>query len=242
MRLTLLKFSPAIYLQGICFPFKITFETEERMIFMQNTTTQGQNNGTRRLFDTRRMIFTAMLAAISSVLMLFSFKIPIMPNFISFDFSDFPAVLASLTMGPVSGIFVCLVKNIINLFSSMTGGIGELSNFILSCALVIPAGIIGRKINTYKGAVIGCLIGSVVMALLSIASNYFIVYPIYENIMPIEAIINMYKAINPNVNGLLDCLIIFNCPFTLVKGLVASVLCMPIYKVLRPVFNSYYRQ
>ena len=208
------------------------------MIFMQ---TQSNKN-LRLMFDTRKLVFTALLAAVASVLMLFSFKIPIMPSFISFDFSDFPAVMASLTMGPISGVFVCLVKNIINLFSSMTGGVGELSNFILSSCLVIPAGIIGRKINTYKGAIIGCVIGSVIMALLSIVSNYFIVYPIYENIMPIEAIINMYKEINPNVNGLLDCLIVFNCPFTLVKGLVASALCMPLYKVLRPVFNSYYRQ
>ena len=188
---------------------------------MQTQTTNPSGNKAHIVFDVRKLVFTALLAAISSVLMLFSIKVP---------------------LGPIAGVFVCLVKNIINLFSSMTGGVGELSNFILSCCLVIPAGIIGRKINTYKGAVIGCVVGSVVMALLSIVSNYFLVYPIYENIMPIEAIINMYKEINPNVNGLLECLIVFNCPFTLIKGLVASVLCMPLYKVLRPVFNSYYRK
>lgn len=212
------------------------------MIFMQTQTTHSNETKTHLVFDTRKLVFTALLAAISSVLMLFSLKVPLMPSFISFDFSDFPAVMASLTMGPISGVFVCLVKNIINLFSSNTGGVGELSNFILSCCLVVPAGIIGRKFNTYKGAIIGCVIGSVVMALLSIVSNYFIVYPIYENFLPIDAIIGMYKAINPNVNGLLDCLIIFNCPFTLIKGLIASALCMPLYKVLRPVFNSYYRK
>lgn len=222
---------------------KVTFGADiERMIFMQTQTTNPSGNKAHIVFDVRKLVFTALLAAISSVLMLFSIKVPLMPSFISFDFSDFPAVMASLTMGPIAGVFVCLVKNIIILFSSMTGGVGELSNFILSCCLVIPAGIIGRKINTYKGAVIGCVVGSVVMALLSIVSNYFLVYPIYENIMPIEAIINMYKEINPNVNGLLECLIVFNCPFTLIKGLVASVLCMPLYKVLRPVFNSYYRK
>ena len=209
---------------------------------MQTQTTHSAENKARFAFDTRKLVFTALLAAISSVLMLFSLKLPLMPSFISFDFSDFPAVMASLTMGPISGVFVCLVKNIINLFSSNTGGVGELSNFILSCCLVVPAGIIGRKINTYKGAIIGCVIGSVVMALLSIVSNYFIVYPIYENFLPIDAIIGMYKAINPNVNGLLDCLIVFNCPFTLIKGLIASALCMPLYNVLRPVFNSYYRK
>ncbi|MBE6880825.1 MAG: ECF transporter S component [Ruminococcaceae bacterium] len=200
------------------------------------------NSKAKMLFDTRKLVFTAMLAAVAAVLMMFSFKIPLVPSFLSFDFSDFPAVMASLTMGPISGVFVCLVKNIINLPQSMTGGVGELSNFILSCTLVIPAGIIGRKIHTYKGAIIGCIIGCVAMALLSIASNYFVVYPIYQNIMPIEAIIGMYKEINPNVNGLLECLIVFNCPFTFAKGFIASVLCLPLYKALRPVFNSYYRR
>ena len=94
--------------------------------------TQTTGNRAHIVFDVRKLVFTALLAAISSVLMLFSIKVPLMPSFISFDFSDFPAVMASLTMGPVAGVFVCLVKNIINLFSSMTGGVGELYNFILS--------------------------------------------------------------------------------------------------------------
>ncbi len=195
------------------------------------------------LIDTKMLIFTAMLAAIAAILIEFpKFEVPLMPSFISFDFSDFPGVMASLTMGPVSGIFVCLVKNLIGLFSTSTGGVGEISNFILSCALVIPAGIIGNKIHTYKGAIIGTVIGCVTMALLGIASNYFIVYPIYQNLMPLEVIIGMYKAINPNVDSLLECLVMFNCPFTFIKGLVASLLCLPLYKKLRPVFNSYYRQ
>ena len=205
---------------------------------MQNLTTKPNK---KIVFDTRKLVFTALMAALSSVLMMFSFEIPLMPSFISFDFSDFPAIMASLTMGPISGVFVCLVKNLINASQSMTGGVGELSNFMISCALVIPAGIIGNKIHSYKGAIIGCITGSVVMAMLGLFTNYFIVYPVYQNIMPIETIINMYKAINPSVNGLFECLLIFNLPFTLIKGLIASALCLPLYKALRPVFNSYYR-
>ncbi len=205
--------------------------------------TTPKEKAKKPLFDTRKMIFTAMLAAISAILIEFpKFEVPLMPSFISFDFSDFPAVMASLTMGPISGVFVCLIKNLIGLFSTSTGGVGEISNFILSCALVIPAGVIGNKIHTYKGAIIGTLIGCVSMALLGIASNYFVVYPIYQNFMPLDVIIGMYKAINPNVDNLLECLVMFNCPFTFIKGLVASLICLPVYKVLRPVFNSYYRQ
>lgn len=221
--------------------FKITFGTEERMIFMQNAKlTTKKKLGS--LFDTRKLVFTALLAAMAYVLMFLGIEVPLMPSFITFDFSDFPAVMAALTMGPVSGIFVCLVKNILHLMQSSTYCVGELSNFILGCALVIPTGIIGRKISSYKGAVIGALIGSVIMAFISIFSNYYLVYPFYQQFMPIEGIIGAYKAINPNVNSLLDCLIVFNCPFTLIKGVVASALCMPLYKALRPVFNSYYRR
>lgn len=195
----------------------------------------------KKYFDTRKLVFTALLAAVASVLFFFSFSIPLVPSFLTFDFSDMPAVLASLTMGPISGVFVSLVKCLINLASSSTGGVGELSNFIISCFLIIPAGLIGRKINTIKGAIIGCVIGSVLMAGLSIITNYFFVYPIYANLMPIDVIIGMYKAINPNVDGLLACILMFNVPFTLTKALVASAICLPLYKVLRPVFNSYYR-
>ena len=83
---------------------------------MQTQTTNPSGNNALIVFDVRKLVFTALLAAISSVLMLFSIKVPLMPSFISFDFSDFQAVMASLTMGPIAGVFVCLVKNIINQF------------------------------------------------------------------------------------------------------------------------------
>lgn len=110
---------------------------------MNNTTTK-----TKQTIDVRKLVFTALLSAMAVVLMKFlAFKIPIMPGFISFDFSDVPAVLASLTMGPVSGVAVCLIKNLggFLLAGSMTGGVGEVSNFILGCLLVIPAGLIANR-------------------------------------------------------------------------------------------------
>ena len=79
------------------------------------------------------------------------------------------------------------------------------------------------------------------MALMGVVSNYFIVYPLYTAVMPMEAIIGMYSAILPSVNGLIDCLLIFNLPFTFAKGLIAAIISIPLYKRLRPIFNSYYR-
>ncbi|MBE6901138.1 MAG: ECF transporter S component [Ruminococcaceae bacterium] len=205
---------------------------------MNNTTTANKTSSARRP-DLRRMVFTALMAALSIILSeLTSFNIPLMPSFISFDFSDMPAVLASLTMGPVSGVAVCLIKNLEGLFTTSTGGVGELSNFILSSCLVLPAGLVARKTHKYGWVITGGICGALLMALVSIASNYFIVYPVYTKFMPLEGIIGAYQAILPSVDSLLECLVIFNVPFTFVKGLTAVAISVPLYKRLRPIFNS----
>ena len=117
--------------------------SERGFIQMTNTVYSSR---TRK---TRKMVMTAMLAAVSSVLMFFSFNVPLMPGFIKMDFSELPALIASFALGPVSGVAVCLVKNLVNLFFTTTGGVGELSNFLLGSLFVAPAGIVYRKI---KGA------------------------------------------------------------------------------------------
>ncbi len=195
--------------------------------------------------NVRRLVFSALMAALSIVLAeLLKFNVPVMPGFIKFDFSDVPAMLAALTMGPVSGVFVCLVKNVFGCFTTSTGCVGELSNFILGAALVLPAGLITHKSEKISRAVIGCVTGSVLMAVISVASNYFLVFPAYSVAFhtPIEGIVGAYKAILPSVDSLLDCLIIFNMPFTFVKGAIAAVVSIILYKKLRPIFNSLYRE
>ena len=204
-----------------------------------------ENVKQKKKVDVRWLVFTALMGALSIVLAeLLKFKTPFMPGFITFDFSDVPAMLASLTMGPVSGVAVCLIKNIFGCFTTSTGCVGELSNFILSAALVLPAGIITHKSEKISRAVIGCLSGAVIMALISIVSNYFLVFPAYSAAyhLPMDVIVGEFQKILPSVNGLLDCLIIFNMPFTFVKGLCAAVVSIILYKKLRPIFSGIYRE
>lgn len=211
---------------------------------MENTKKTNHTENHNRYFDVRRLVFTALMAAISIVLAeALKFSVPVvMPGFIKFDFSDVPAVLASLTMGPISGLFVCIIKNVWGLFTTSTGGVGELSNFILSASLVLPAGIIAHKSTKLSRAIIGCAVGAVLMAAISFPSNYFIVYPVYQNFMPLDAIIGQYQEINPGVDGLTQCLLVFNVPFTFVKGAIAAIVSVLLYKKLRPIFNSMYRE
>jgi len=189
--------------------------------------------------NTRKMTSVAMLAAVSTVLMFFSFNVPLMPSFIKMDLSELPALIASFTFGPVAGVTVCLIKNLINVFFTTTGGVGEISNFLLGSMFVAPAGFIYQKMRTKKGAMIAAVIGAATMAVLSIFTNYFVVYPVYSNLMaPMEAIIGAYQAINPNVETLLDALIWFNMPYTFIKGMLSVVITMFIYKPLAPILRG----
>ena len=186
----------------------------------------------------RYIAFTAIFAALSTALMFLSFGVPFMPSFLKLDFSEVPALIAAYSLGPVSGVIVCLVKNLINMTASTTGCVGELSNFLLGCMLVVPAGMIYKYKRNRIGALVGALVGSVIMGLGSLLTNYYIVYPVYYNFLPYEAILGMYQALYPKVNDLWDCLLVFNLPFTVMKGLLCAVITFVIYKPVSIVMKT----
>ncbi len=188
---------------------------------------------------THKIAVTAMLSAVATILMALDFPIPfLIPTFVKMDFSELPALLAAFSLGPVSGAVVCLVKNLVNLTMSSTNGVGELCNFLMGICFVIPAGLIYRHKKTRAGALIGALAGAVVMALCSVPVNYFISYPFYTVFMPLDVIIAMYQELIPSVDGLMACLVIFNAPFTLLKGLLDMALAFLIYKPLSPLLHK----
>ena len=189
----------------------------------------------------RFITVTAMLSAISFVLMYFEFPIPIMPAFIKFDFSDLPALIGTFAYGPLCGVIVCLIKNLLHLMDSNSMLVGELSNFSLGAAFVIPAGLIYKFKKTKKSALIGGITGAVFMGVFCVFSNYFIVYPVYYQVaMPEEAILGMYQAILPSMKSILQSLIVFNLPFTVVKGLISVAITMLVYKPLSPILKGRY--
>ncbi len=186
----------------------------------------------------RMLTGTAMLSAIAYVLMFLEFPIPLMPSFIKMDFSELPALIAAFAYGPVAGVLVCLVKNLIHLANTQTGGVGELSNFILGAVFDFTAGMVYKKMHNKRGAVIGSLAGAIVMGVVSLFTNYYVVYPIYTNFMPMEAIIGAYQMIYPGVKDLWGCLIVFNLPFTVFKGLCSVIITLLIYKKLSPILKG----
>ncbi len=205
---------------------------------MSTEKTAAVPSAARTRISAYSLAVTAMLSAVAFGLMFLDFPIPfLIPSFVQMDISEVPALLASFSLGPAFGVAVCLIKNLLHLLITSTGGAGELCNFLLGACFVFPAGLIYRLHKSRKGALVGALVGAVIMGLLSIPLNYFISYPIYTNFMPIDAILAMYQEIRPGVNGLLECLVIFNAPFTLLKGLLATLICFLIYKPLSPILH-----
>ena len=188
--------------------------------------------------STRKIVVTGLLAALSSVLMYVNFALPIAPSYLKIDFSDFPALLASFAVGPVSGLAVCLIKNLVSLPASTTGFVGELSNFLLSSVFVVSAGIYYKHHRTKKGALVASLIGAFSMAFVAILTNNLLVYPAYSRIMPIEVIIGMSAAIIPWVDSVFKVVLVFNFPFTLLKGILNVIVTFAVYKRISPIIQG----
>ena len=192
---------------------------------------------------THNLTVAAMLSAVAFILMFIEFPIPMLiPAFIKMDFSDLPALLGAFALGPVYGVIISFMKNLLHIVikGTSTACVGELSNFILGAIFSAVAGYLYKHHKSRKTAIIGAVAGAVAMGVLSVPSNYFVVYPAYVQFyhMPLEALLGMYQAILPSADSLIKCLILFNLPFTLVKGLLDAVLCMLIYKPLSPILHG----
>ena len=193
----------------------------------------NQIQRTKARYSTRNLTRLSLLSVIAFLFMYIEFPLAfIAPPFIKIDLSDIPALIGGFAMGPVAGITIELVKCILTFFvrGTTTGGVGELSNFIVGALFVGLSAKFYSRQRTYRGAVVGLLLGVVGMTLVATLSNYFVVFPLYGKIMPMDAIINMGRAVTPRVNSLWDLMLYCIVPFNLVKGLIISAATLALYK------------
>ena len=181
----------------------------------------------------KQLVLISLFGAIGFILMFIEMSVPIVPSFLKFDVSELPALLMSFMFGPISGVAVCLIKNALHFFISSTGGVGEFSNFVLGAVFCVVAGNIYKYKKTKAGAIIGMLVGAAVMGGLCYFTNLYIMYPFYYNMMPKEAILGMCQQILPFIDSIETSLIVFNVPFTFVKGVICSVITFVAYKKLK---------
>ena len=205
-----------------------------------STNTEAISN-TKTKFSVGFMAKVGMLSAIAVILMLFESPLPFAPAFYEIDFSEVPVLVGCFAMGPVAGVLIELIKIIMNFIinGTITAGVGEVANFIIGCALVVPAGIIYKKHRSRKSAIIGMVTGTLFMTIVGCFLNAFILLPAYAKAfqMPIEALVEMGTAVNGSINSLLTFVMFAVAPFNLLKGVLVSLIVLLIYKKISPVFR-----
>ncbi|WP_312202684.1 ECF transporter S component [Anaerospora hongkongensis] len=180
------------------------------------------------------MTRTAVLAGAAVILMLMDFPIVFMPGFLKMDLSEIPAIIGAFSMGPLAGLWVMLLKNLLHLTNSQTAGIGELANFLVGSAFVLTAGFIYRRYKSRQGAITALLAGTIAMTVAAAALNYWVLIPLYQAVLnfPGEAVVKMGHAVNPFIINLKTFILFAIIPFNLLKGLLVSLITILIYKKL----------
>lgn len=169
---------------------------------------------------TNKLVKIGLFSAVAAVLMCIEFPFPLFPDFLKFDFGDVPALIGTFTLGPVSGVVIELIKNLVKVLvkGSTSVGIGELANFGIAAVWVFIAGIIYKRNKTKKTAVIALVVSTVIMSVFASLFNCFILLPMYQ------------KAFHMQIDsfGIYAATIIF--PFNIIKGFIVSIVTFLLYK------------
>ena len=191
----------------------------------------------KSFLSTRELSTVAILAAIAAVL--FMIEIPVV-LFYKLDLSSLPVLLGAFAMGPVPGTMILLVKALLGLLHSTSQGVGELADFIMGFAMMLPSSIVYKRMKSRKGAIVGMVIGTVVATVVAVLTNLYIMIPFYGAAygMPVEAIVGMGQAILPAVDSIGKFVLMITAPFNVLKWVVISVLTALIYKPLSPILHG----
>ena len=196
------------------------------------------NRKRRNWVSTRTITITALLASISYILAFIEFPVPLSPSFARMDLSDIPALIGAFALGPATGVIIELIKNVLQLLSTSTAGVGELANFLIGASYVWIAGFIYKYKRTKKGAISAYIISSIVMGVVAMIVNYFILLPLFETFMPLDQLIASFSEFLPFIQTKLDVVLYNVLPFNIIKGLVVGLVTMVVYKKLTPVLKG----
>lgn len=194
---------------------------------------------TRKTVSAKLIARVGVLGAIAALLFLIP-GIPIVPPIYKLDFSTVPVLLGGFSLGPVPGLLILLIKDLVGLTNSSSMGVGELADFLASAAMMLTAVAIYRRHHSRRGALIGLIAGTAVMTAAAALINYYIVIPFYVAAMnmPAEAIVSMIGKVIPAVDSLPKLIAFATTPFNLLKGVVLSVITFLLYKRLSPLLKG----
>lgn len=194
------------------------------------------------MFSIRKIAIIGVFSAISFVLMLIEFPLPFAPSFYKFDFSDIPALIGGFAAGPMVGVMIEFIKVLLNILiqGTTSGFVGEIANFVVGAAFILPSTIIYRFKKTRKVALISCLAGTLCIAIVGSLLNAFFLLPAYAIMFGsgIDAFVGMGAAINPAISNVTTFCLFAVAPFNLVKGIADSAITFLVYKQLSPILKA----
>lgn len=183
----------------------------------------------QQTMNVRKLTTMALFATIASIVMYFEIPLPFMPPFLKIDFSTSIVLISGYILGPISGVVVGLIKSLVHLTQTQTGGVGELADFIITSTFVLVAAGIYKVKPNKKGMLTGVVLASLSIGLVGVLANMFLLIPFYKNIMPIDAIVSACNAINPMVTNLNGYYLFGALPFNLFKGVILSTVSVFLY-------------
>lgn len=189
--------------------------------------------------STKKMVMVAMLSALAYALMLVHLPFKYL-GFLELEFSDVPAVIASLAYGPGAGILVELIKNLIKAITATTTGcVGEMANFLTGACFVGPLGLVFHRYKKRGKAITAFVIANIGFVIAGILVNYFITVPLYATLFGgMEAVIGVASATVPAVKDLATVVLLGITPFNVFKGIVVSITGYMVYKAVRNVLQN----
>ena len=181
----------------------------------------------------------ALLSAVASVIMFLESPIPGMPVFLKMDLSEIPVLVGAFALGPLAGVLIELIKNLVHMTATTTAFIGEIANFLVGICFVLPASYIYRIRRSKNGAIMGLVAGTISMTTIAALLNYFITLPLYQKVLnlPMEAIVSMGTEANKAIVDMKTLIIYAFVPFNLLKSIIISVITLLIYKKISPLLQ-----
>ena len=202
---------------------------------MQNTVRKP------KLSSTKTIAKVGILSAIAYVLMFISVPLPIFPSFLKIDLSDIPAIFGGMSLGPMAGLAIVIIKNFLQgITATTTGGVGEFANIVIGGSHVLIICFFYKKLKNTNGVIIGGLLGIVTMTIMGCIMNYYIMMPLYATVygMPLDAIIQMGTVLNPKVTDLFTFVIWMIAPFNILKALIMTIVTLPLFKKVEKVLTK----
>ena len=145
--------------------------------------------------------------------------------YLTLDFSDIPALLATFSLGPVAGIIILFIKNLLNFLFNIGDPVGPIANFLAGASFILSAFYIIKNNHTVKTQIIGFTIATIVMTIVLSILNYFVLLPLYGMIMNLSNVVENIKIVI--VSGVI--------PFNIVKGIIISLIFMLLFKRLKKI-------